>query len=568
LGAQVIAIKTIKNEVVASRGVVVTNHPLASAAGVEMLAMGGNAFDAAIASLFTLTVVEPMMVGIFGGGFFIHRDAKTGKVGVLDNYAVSPKASTEDMYEPVMERKPGQYLFETVGRKNMVGHLAVAVPGTLKGWEKILVEHGRLGLPDVTEAAIRYAERGFPASAYLVRWINELRGDLALYPDTANVFLPGGSPPKIGDPIMRPAYAETLKVVASQGSSVLYNGKLGKAIVDDMEENGGLITAEDLAAYEVVEREPVKGIYRGFEVYSVPPVSSGGAHIVQMLNLFEGYNVASFGFGSPAHLHLTAEALKIAFADRQSYMGDPSRMHVPVEGITSKSYAVDRAKLIDPDHAKMYSPGDPNLYEGKGSETTHVSAMDDGGNVVAATQTLFSAFGSMVTTPGTGMILNNCMGLFDSRPGRANSVVGGKRMLSSMAPTIVTRDGQPFMCLGTPGGTHIFPAVFQAIVDVVDFGMTLQQAVEAPRIWTMGIKGTDGEKLHVEPGFPEESIQALRAKGHEIIVMPTVAGGMNGVVRDAAGLMHGAACWRADGTPMGLSGGQADPKALKAPPLV
>jgi gamma-glutamyltranspeptidase/glutathione hydrolase len=287
-----------------------------------------------------------------------------------------------------------------------------------------------------------------------------------------------------------------------------------------------------------------------------------------MLNLFEEFNVGFLGFGSAAHLHLTAEVLKIAFADRQRYMGDPSRIHVPVYGLMSKSYAAERARLIDPNLAKTYAPGEPNVYEGKGSETTHVSVMDDEGNIVAATQTLFSAFGSMVTTPGTGMLLNNCMGLFDPRPGHANSVVGGKRMLSSVAPTIVTRGGEPFMCLGTPGGTRIFPAVFQAIVDVVDFGMTLQQAVEAPRIWTMGIKGTDGERLHVEPGFPEESIRALAAKGHEIIEMPTIAGGMNGVMRDEAGMMHGAACWRADGTPMGLSGGQADPKALKAPPPV
>ena len=562
--------KTHKREVAASRGVVVANHPLASAAGVEALARGGNAFDAAVASLFALTVVEPMMVGVFGAGFFVVRVAETGRIETVDNYAVAPKAATEDMYTPVERRQPGQYLFETVDRRNVVGHLSVATPGALKAWEHIVDEYGALSLPQVMDPAIRYARNGFRASPYLVFCIEQSRSDLELNSETAKVFFPGGVPPEPGDLITRPDYAETLEKIARGGSDVLYRGELAKAVVDDMEENGGILTLEDLAEYELIMRRPIRGMYRGrYEVYSMAPVSSGGTHIIQMLNILERFDVASLGFGSPEYLHLFAEVLKIAFADRQQYMGDPERVLVPVAGLTLKRYAEERAEQISLYAAGRYTPGEPMLYEGGGGDTTHVSAMDSEGNIVAATQALFSAFGSKVTTPGTGVLLNNCMGLFDPRPGRANSVASGKRMLSSMAPAIMLRDGDPFMCLGTPGGTRIFAAVCQAIVNIVDFGMTIQQAVEAPRIWTMGIRGTDGEKLHVEPGLPDETLEGLRARGHEIVTMPKIAGGMNGILVDpVTGLMHGGACWRADGAPMGISGGLAHPRALIPPPPV
>jgi gamma-glutamyltranspeptidase/glutathione hydrolase len=291
------------------------------------------------------------------------------------------------------------------------------------------------------------------------------------------------------------------------------------------------------------------------------PGSSGGTHIVQMLNMLEHFDVASMGFASPKYIHLFAEVLKIAFADRQRFMGDPWRVPVPVESLASKGYAEERAYEIG-DRARTYAPGDPSSYQGESDSTTHVSVMDNEGNMVAATQTLFSAFGSCVTAPGTGMLLNNCMGLFDPRPGRANSVAGGKRMLSSMAPTIVLRDGAPYMCLGSPGGTRIFPAICQALVNVIDFGMNLQQAVEAPRVWTMGLLGTPEGKLHVEPELGEEALDELRRRGHDILCVPKVAGGMNGVMVGEDGMMHGSACWRADGTPMGISGGEAAAKAL------
>ncbi len=556
-------LRTFKQEAVGGRGMVVTNHPLASMAGLEMLARGGNAFDAAVASLFALTVAEPMMVSVFGAGFFVYRDGRTGEISTLDNYAVAPSAATDDMYTPVKERLPDQYIFETERRKNMVGHLSVATPGTLKAWEHVQGRHGVLSLGEVTAPALRLARGGYRATPYLAFCVETARSDLALYEDTARTFLPSGNPLKPGEIVKMPGYADTLEKIAKEGSRVLYGGELGKAVVDDVEENGGILAMEDLLGYQLVERPPVTGTYRDrYTVYSMAPGSSGGTHIVQMLNMLERYDLGGMDWGSAEHIHLFAEVLKIAFADRQRYMGDPWRVPVPVEGLTSKEYAAARVKEIG-GTAKTYPYGDPGAYEGQ--NTTHVSVMDADGNIVAATQTLFSLFGSMVTVPGTGVLLNNCMGLFDPRPGRANSVAGGKRMLSSMAPTIVLRDGSPFLCLGTPGGTRIFPAICQALINIVDFGMSIQQAVEAPRLWTMGVPGTPEGKLHVEPGFCEETLDGLRGMGHEIMEVPKVAGGMNGVMVDELGRMHGGACWRADGAPMAYSGGRASEKALVSP---
>ncbi len=559
---------THKKEVVASRGVVVANHPLASAAGIEMLARGGNAFDAVVASLFALTVVEPMMVSMFGAGYFVLRDGETGRVTTIDNYAVAPRAAKEDMYTTVEVRRPGQYLFETVGRKNMVGHMSVATPGALKGWEHVIEIYGSLRLREVIAPAIRLARDGFRATPYLAFQIDQAKEDLRLFPETAKTFLPGGRPIESGDLLIMPEYEETLMMVAEGGSGVLYHGELGRMVVENIEENDGVLTLADLADYEVIEREPVKGKYRdSYEVYSMAPGSSGGAHIIQMLNMFERFDMGSLRFGSVEHLHLFAEVLKIAFADRQRYMGDPSMVEVPLEGLVSKVYSGERVKEIG-ETAKVYSSGQPALYGAGGQDTTHVSVVDSDGNMVAATQTLFSAFGSRVTAQRTGMLLNNCMGLFDPRPGMANSVAGGKRMLSSMAPTIVLKDGAPHICIGTPGGTQIFPSVCQALINVIDFGMSIQQAVEAPRIWTMGIKGITEGKLQVEPGFDEGVLGKLRKRGHEVVEVPRVAGGMNGVLIDSGGLMHGGACWRGDGTPMGLSGGYAHPRALKPIPIL
>ncbi len=555
-----------KEEIIAGKGVIATNHPLASTAGIEIYASGGNAFDAAIASLFALTVVEPMMVSVFGAGFFVIRDAQSGKLETVDNYAKAPHAATDTMYEMVKERKPGQNIFETVGKKNLLGPLAVATPGTLKAWEYINEEHGNLDLGTIIAPAIKLARYGYKSSPFMNYITEYCQEDLRKYPATAKTYLPLGKPIQPGTHIELHEYAETLEEIASQGSDTLYHGKIGKKIIDYMEENGGILKMEDLEEYKIIKRNPLHGTYReDYEVFSMAPGSSGGTHIIQMLNILESFDLNKIGFGSLEYLHLMAETLKIAFADRQRYMGDPSSVDIPLEGLLSKKYANVRKQDIN-NEAKSYSPGYPFRYQTESANTTHVSAMDSDGNVVAATQTINGAFGSMVTVPENGILLNNCMALFDPRPNRANSVAGGKRMLSSMSPTIVLRKGEPYLCIGTPGGLQIFPSVTQAIVNIIDFKMSIQEAVEAPRIWTMGIKGTPGEKLIVEEGFPEEISEKLRDRGHDVFTVYRVAGGMNGVLRDERGRLHGGACWRSDGTPMGISGGQTKPELLKPNP--
>jgi len=559
--------KLHKQEIIAGKGVITSNHPQASAAGAEMYAKDGNAFDAAIASLFALTVVEPMMVSVCGAGFFVVRDGETGKVETLDNYAVAPYAAHDSMYEMVKERLPGMDIFETVGRKNIAGPLAVATPGTLKAWEHINQKYGALSFKEVIQPAIRLAREGYRTSHYMEYILSLGIEDMKKYPETAKTYLPEGNPVKPGTLITLPEYAESLELIARQGSDAMYNGELGKAIVDYMEENGGVLTAKDLRDYKLIERKPVTGTYRDdYELYAMAPGSSGGTHIIQMLNILENFDVPSMGFGSVEHLHLMAETLKIAFADRQQYMGDPALVDIPLEGLLDKEYAEKRAAEIG-DKAKNYSYGDPQSYKHESNYTTHLSAMDNNGNMVAATQTLNWEFGSKVTVPGVGITLNNCMALFDPRPGRANSVAGGKRMLSSMSPTIILRKGEPYLCIGTPGGLKIFPTVAQAIVNIIDFKMSIQEAVEAPRIWTMGIKGTPGEKLIMEKVFPEQVRKELEDCGHSVFPVNRIAGGMNGVLRDESGMLHGGACWRADGAPMGISGGKTTPDRLEPDPL-
>ena len=549
--------RTYKHDAVATNGMVAANHPLGSAAGLEMLAMGGNAVDAAVASAFALSVVEPMMVGIFGAGFINFYNASDGRFVQIDNYSVAPYAATPDMYETLSDTWP--HYMETVDRANNVGYRSVGVPGALKAWCYAEERYGRLGLDTVVQPAIRYARRGFPASQYLVDIIHQGRQDLAMFPASADVFLPGGSPPAVGDLIVREDYGNTLASVARFGPDVLYAGTIGERVVDDMAANGGIITSDDLRDYRIHLREPVRGTYRGYEIVSAPPASSGGTAIVEMLNILEGFDVAGAGFGTAEGVHLLAESMKIAFADRFEYLGDPGFIDVPVAALTAKEYARSRRGEIDTGSARAYGYGNPSAYAGEGANTTHLTVADADGNVVSTTQTLNAAFGSRVTTPGTGMLLNNTMNIFDPHPGNSNSVAPGKRMVSSMAPTIVMKDGRPFMALGTPGATRIFPSVLQAIVNVIDHGMTLQEAVEAPRVWTQG------QSLEVERGIAPRVRERLQAMGHDVEEVAKVAGGMNGVMFDhRRGVMHGAACWRADGAPVGLSGGPAKPASGEA----
>lgn len=541
-----------------TRGVVVTNHPLGSAAGMEMLVMGGNAIDAAVASLFALNVVEPMMVGLFGAGWTNIRLAD-GRSIILDNYSTAPRAATPDLYRPVSDSWPNY--METEGQENSVGYRAVGTPGTLKAWCELVQEHGTLDLETVLQPAIRHARRGFRASAYLCELIATAQADLARFTASASVFLPGGEPPRPGDLIIQPDLAASLAAIAQEGPDVLYSGALGQTIVDDMQRNGGILTMEDLRAYTTIRRDPLSATYRGHEVTVPAPPCAGGVHLLQILRILEGYDVAELGYGSPDAIHLLAECFKIAFADRAAYLGDPAQVSAPIAWLISTEYAAGRRAQIDIQRSKSHRPGTPPSTES--TNTTHVTVTDGEGNIACMTQTINSGFGSKVMVPGTGILLNNTMALFDPHPGQPNSVQGGRRMTSSMCPTIITRNGQPYLALGTPGGVRIFPSVLQAIVNVIDHGMTLQEAVEAPRIWTQG------QALEVEAGVPNAVRAALTERAHDVVEVNTVAGGMNGILFDPDnGDMTGAACWRADGTPIALAGGNARPGIRFRPAVV
>ena len=531
------------------------------------------------------------MVGVLGGGI-AHVRLANGRHTVLDGLSTAPRAAHDAMYETVSDALPDYR--KTVGRANAVGALAVAVPGALAGWCRALDDFGTFSVADVIAPAIGLAEHGFVATPYLADCATDLASDLGRDPGLAALFLPGGAPLRAGARVAQPEYAESLRTIAREGAGALYSGALGDALVETMVRTGGLVGREDLAGYRVIEREPICGTYRGFEILGPPPPASSGVHVVQMLNVLEGFDLGAMGFGSPDAVHLLAEAMKIAFADRAVATADPDFMDVPVARLTDKAYAAQRRRLVDLARTRGWEPGvtgarrtsvrsgtaDPGPSRASGTATagprsgsrgytdselspggglpggdsactTHVTVADAEGNVVCTTQTVNGLFGACVQIPGTGMIANNYMFNFDPHPGRALSVEPGKRVFTSMAPMMVRRDSRLLHALGLPGGLRIFPSALQAIVNLLDHGMTLQEAVEAPRIWT------EGGVVEIEEAFPDAVRQDLERRGHEVARMQRIGGGMNAIGFGDDGLLTGAACWRADGTPVGIAGGLA-----------
>jgi gamma-glutamyltranspeptidase/glutathione hydrolase len=536
----------VKRPATGSRGMVVTNHPLASAAGAEVLLAGGNAVDAAVAALFALSVVEPMMVGPLGGGI-MHIRLPDGTHTIIDAMSTAPAAAHEGMFEPVGEDTPSAR--ETRGRRNALGPAAVAVPGALAGWAMALDEHGTWPLARVIRAGVRLSEDGFTVTPYLADCIADLSGDLATDAGLSARFLPGGRRLVAGDTLVQPALAETFRRIAAEGPGTLHGGALGREVAAALSARGGLVKLEDLAAYRPVRRVPVIGRYRGHEIVGPPPPASSGVHIAQMLAILEGFDIGRLGFGTADTAHLLAEALKIAFADRAVGTADPAFVTPPVARLVSAEYAAERRAAIDMRRAGVWRAG--LAPDRESADTTHLTVADASGLVVSATQTINGLFGACVEVPGTGLIANNYMLNYDPRPGRALSIRPGKRCFTSMAPMMVTRGGHLLAALGLPGGLRIFPSAMQAIVNLIDHRMTPQEAVEAPRLWT------DGGPLELEPAFPETLAAELAARGHAIHRVPRVAGGMNLIAFGDDGLLTGAACWRADGTPVGIAGGLA-----------
>ncbi|WP_240655225.1 gamma-glutamyltransferase [Rhodovarius crocodyli] len=526
------------------RSMVVTNHPAASAAAASMLAEGGTAIDAAVAGLLALTVAEPMMVGMFGGGMF-HMRGADGTHTVLDGQSIAPAAAHATMYTPAKPDDP--LVIEAVDKANTLGALSVAVPGNLLAWAAALEREGRFSLADVMQPAIRLAKRGFLATPYLSECAATAGEDLLLDPGIAALFMPGGEPVKPGTRVINGALAETMETIAKEGPGALHGGSIGASACAEIAARGGIVTNADLAGHSMIPREAVRGTYRGFEIVLPPPPSAAGVHVVQMMNLLEGFDVGAMGFGSVEDLHLKAEALRMAFADRAAATADPAFVPVPVAKLISKEYAAQRRAEFDPARSRAWPAG---VTPGE-AHTTHLTVADAEGRIVVATHTINSLFGARFLLKETGLIPNNYMALFNPRPGLANSIAPGKRVTTSMSPMIILKDGKPWAALGLPGGLRIFGSAFQAAISLIDHGMSVQEAVEAPRIWTQG------GPLEVERGFPEAISDALAAKGHVVQRVPHVGGGMCAIRFMEDGMMEGAACWRADGTPIGLAGGLA-----------
>ena len=528
-------------------GMVVTNHPQGTAAGYEILAGGGNAVDGAVGALLALCVVEPMMVGIAGGGL-AHIRLADGSHRVIDGLAHAAASTAPDIFEPVSDTPPRH--METKDRRSELGPSAVAVPGNLAAWCEMQRRWGRLPFADVIAPAIRLAERGFLVTPYLEGAISEAAEDLSKDPAISAVLLPEGAPCKAGSRLIQGDFAQSLRLIASEGAAALHGGTLGAALAERIATGGpdaGWVTEADLLAYRPRGREVIRATYRGYEIIGPPPPASSGVHIAQMLNLIEPHDMAGMGFGTPDSLHLLAEALRIGFEDRRAASGDPDFIDVPVERLTSKAYATEgQSRLRD----LAWPVPQPGGYES--ADTTHVTLADADGNVVSATHTINGIFGARFMVPGTGIIPNNYMMNFDPHPGRALSVEPGKRVPTSMAPMMIAKTGSLRWALGLPGGLRIFPSAFQAIVNMIDHGMTLQEAVEAPRIFT------EGHVLEIEAPLASQQ-DPLAARGHAVQVVPHVGGGMNAIEIEDDGTMRGAACWRADGTVAAMGGGQARP---------
>ena len=470
----------------AEHGMVASGHPLASEVGLAVLQNGGNAVDAAVATALALNVVTPYAGVLGGGGFMLIYRAEQRDVVVIDFREKAPLLAHRAMYlDDAGQIVPG---------RSTEGHLAVAVPGGVAGLALALQDYGTQPLSEMLKPAIRFASRGVPVSVWLHTTIARHRDRLIADAEASAAFLTAeGEPLPAGALLQQPQLAWTLRRLARAGWQDFYTGLIAGRIVTDMTARGGLITKEDLAIYRPTVRKPVHGTYRGYDIWSMPPPSSGGIHLVQMLNVLEGYDLAAWGYGAADYVHHLTETMKLAFADRSKFLGDPAFVGVPMRGLTAPAYANELRMAIAPDRARPsedIAPGTPLRYES--GSTVHLSVVDNRGNAVALTQTLNSMFGAGVMAAGTGIFLNNEMDDFSAKPGvsnqyglmggTANAIAPGKRPLSSMSPTIVTRAGRPFLVLGSPGGSRIITAVLQTIIHVIDFNMNVQEAVDAPRV--------------------------------------------------------------------------------------
>ena len=506
----------IFHPVYGKNGMVASEQGLATQVGLDILKQGGNAIDAAVAVGFALAVVLPNAGNIGGGGFMVLHDDKTGKDVAIDFREIAPAKASRDMY---LDNQGN-----VIDGKSLFTHDASGVPGTVAGMEYALKKWGTMPLSQVLEPAIKLADKGFIVSDVLAQTLKEEKSTLGKWSASKAIFFKNGEPLKSGDLLVQKDLAKSLRLIAKQGAKAFYQGEIATKIAKEMQSQGGTMTLEDLKAYKVVERQPIIGDYRGYKVVTMPPPSSGGVHLIEILNMLEHYSIKEDGVNSAKNIHHMAESMKLAYADRSEYLGDPDFVKIPVTGLTSKAYANERVKTIDDNKARLSSnikPGKPQPYES--DQTTHFSVMDKAGNAVAVTYTLNLNFGSGIVVEGTGILLNNEMDDFSVKPGVPNAfgLVGGtanaieakKRPLSSMTPTIVMKNNKPWLVTGSPGGARIITTVLQSVVNTIDHEMNPAEAIITPRVHHQWLP----DELRVEEGISPDTIKLLQDKGHKVV---------------------------------------------------
>ncbi|MGI9345674.1 MAG: gamma-glutamyltransferase [Gammaproteobacteria bacterium] len=519
----IIAPESRIHPVYAPQAMAVSQHFLASQVGSEILASGGNAVDAAVATGFALAVVLPRAGNLAGGGFMLIHLADSNQTLAIDYREMAPAKASRDMYLDLKGEADTQL--------SRFSHLSAGVPGTVAGLHYAWKNHGSLPWKKLIAPAIRLADKGFAVTPSLYTALNRARHLKSNEEARAVFYEPDGSPKGIGTTLTQSDLANTLRAIARNGPDAFYKGAIADAIVAEMERGGGLINHTDLANYTVVERAPLQGQYRGYDVVTMPPPSSGGIHLIQILNILEGFDLASLGHLSAASLHLQAEAMKPAYADRALHLGDSDFYPVPVDWLLSKDYAAQLRKEISinrqrpSDEISASSPVQTRQPRLEHVETTHFSIVDTQGNAVSNTYTLNFSFGSGIMVPGTGMLLNNEMDDFSAKPGvanaygllgsEANAIAAHKRPLSSMTPTMVFKDGQLRLLTGSPGGSRIITAVLQHLVNMIDYRLNVAEAIYAPRIHHQW----QPPQLFHERDFSPDTLKLLRQLGHNLKLM-------------------------------------------------
>ena len=537
-------------------GMVATAHPLASEIGAEVLRKGGNAVDAAVAIQFALTVVEPMMSGIGGGGFMMVHDGKTKETTIINSRERAPAGATSDMF---LDENGNAIPFA----ERSTGGTAVGVPGTLKGLETALDMWGTRPLEQLIGPAIQLADKGFPIESVLADAITSNQVKLSRTA-ASDVFLPNGEPIQEGDILVQKDLAKTLKLIRANGSDVFYKGEIANALSETVQNFGGSMEVSDLSNYDVTIDEPIWGNYQGYTIASMPPPSSGGVFLLQMLKILDDFNLSQYDVRSVEKYHLLSEAMHLAYADRAAYAGDPEFVNVPLTGLLHPDYIKERQALISLESMNTnVSAGDPWKYENSNAnyqstiqpndrtdgETTHFTVADKWGNVVSYTTTIEQVFGTGIMVPGYGFMLNNELTDFDAVPGGANEIQPNKRPLSSMTPTIVFDGEDPILTVGSPGGTTIITSVLQTILHTIEYDMELKAAVEEPRIYT-----NSTTSYRYEDGIPSSVISQLNAMGHRFGGNPTTIGNVQSIlINHEDGTFKGVADSSRNGAAIGIN---------------